>query len=238
MKSTTRLLLSLIPQKIKTTILLVENIYRNNSYAQEGEDLIIDKLLKYKKSGFYVDIGAHHPVKFSNTFIFYKRGWNGINVDAMPDSMKEFEKMRPRDINLQAAISNNNSEATFYIFNEPALNTLNAEEAKNKDNKNGYKIIRELKLKTLKLSEILDKQLLENQEIDFLSIDTEGNDLNVLKSNNWEKYKPKLVLVEDLKFKNIEDYYQSETYIFMKNLNYSVVAKTINTVFYQLNEGK
>lgn len=238
MKSTTRLLLSLIPQKIKTTILLVENIYRNNSYAQEGEDLIIDKLLKYKKSGFYVDIGAHHPVKFSNTFIFYKRGWNGINVDAMPDSMKEFEKMRPRDINLQAAISNNNSEATFYIFNEPALNTLNAEEAKNKDNKNGYKIIRELKLKTLKLSEILDKQLLENQEIDFLSIDTEGNDLKVLKSNNWEKYKPKLVLVEDLKFKNIEDYYQSETYIFMKNLNYSVVAKTINTVFYQLNEGK
>lgn len=238
MKSTTRLLLSLIPQKIKTTILLVENIYRNNSYAQEGEDLIIDKLLKYKKSGFYVDIGAHHPVKFSNTFIFYKRGWNGINVDAMPDSMKEFEKMRPRDINLQAAISNNNSEATFYIFNEPALNTLNAEEAKNKDNKNGYKIIRELKLKTLKLSEILDKQLLENQEIDFLSIDTEGNDLKVLKSNNWEKYKPKLVLVEDLKFKNIEDYHQSETYIFMKNLNYSVVAKTINTVFYRLNEGK
>lgn len=238
MKIITKIILKWIPQKYKNLISNDAFPYRNNSYSQEGEDLIIDKLLNYKKNGFYIDIGAHHPMKYSNTFIFYKRGWNGINVDAMPDSMKEFEKMRPRDINLQAAISNNNSEATFYIFNEPALNTLNAEEAKNKDNKNGYKIIRELKLKTLKLSEILDKQLLENQEIDFLSIDTEGNDLKVLKSNNWEKYKPKLVLVEDLKFKNIEDYYQSETYIFMKNLNYSVVAKTINTVFYQLNEGK
>jgi len=238
LKFTTRLLLSLIPEKLKKTILLVENIHRNNSYAQEGEDLIIDKLLKYKKSGFYVDIGAHHPVKFSNTLIFYKRGWKGINVDAMPDSMNEFEKLRPRDINLQAAISNNNSEETFYIFNEPALNTLNSEEAKSRNSKNVYKIIKELKLKTLKLSEILDTQLLENQEIDFLSIDTEGNDINVLKSNNWEKYKPKLVLVEDLKFKNIEDYQQSEIYIFMKNMNYSVVAKTINTVFYQLDEGK
>ncbi len=217
--------------------MLIENIYRNNSYAQEGEDLIIDKLLKYKKSGFYIDIGAHHPLKYSNTFIFYKRGWNGINVDAMPDCMKEFEKLRPRDKNLQAAISNNNSEETFYIFNEPALNTLNAEEAKSRDKKNVCKIVKEIKLKTIKLSEILDTQLSENQEIDFLSIDTEGNDLNVLKSNNWEKYKPKLVLVEDLKFKNIEDYHLSEMYIFMKNLNYSIVAKTINTVFYQLNQG-
>lgn len=238
MKISTKIFINILPKKLKYLIALETFPFRNNSYAQEGEDLIIDKLLKYKKSGFYVDIGAHHPVKFSNTFIFYKRGWNGINVDAMPDSMNEFEKIRPRDINIQAAISNNNSEETFYIFNEPALNTLNAEEAKNKDNKNGYKIIKELKLDTFKLLEILDNQLSENQEIDFLSIDTEGNDLNVLKSNNWEKYKPKLVLVEDLKFKNIEDYHQSEMYIFMKNLNYSIVAKTINTVFYQLNEGK
>lgn len=235
MKIITKILLKFIPQKYKNLILYDTFPFRNNSYSQEGEDLIIDKLLKYKKSGFYVDIGAHHPVKFSNTFIFYKRGWKGINVDAMPDSMNEFEKMRPRDINLQAAISNKKNNATFYIFNEPALNTLNAEEAKSKDNKNGYKIIKEIKLDTYKLSEILDVQLLENHEIDFLTIDTEGNDLNVLKSNDWEKYRPKLVIVEDLKLKNIEEYNQSEIFNYMKSLNYSIVAKTINTVFFQLN---
>jgi FkbM family methyltransferase len=235
LKIITKILLKCIPQKYKNLISQDIFPFRNNSYSQEGEDLIIDKLLKYKKSGFYVDIGAHHPVKFSNTFIFYKRGWKGINVDAMPDSMNEFEKMRPRDINLQAAISNKKNNATFYIFNEPALNTLNAEEAKSKDNKNGYKIIKELKLDTYKLSEILDVQLLENHEIDFLTIDTEGNDLNVLKSNDWEKYRPKLVIVEDLKFKNIEEYNQSEIFNYMKSLNYSIVAKTINTVFFQLN---
>ncbi len=236
MKIITKIILKWIPQKYKNLISNDAFPYRNNSYSQEGEDIIIDKLLNYKKSGFYIDIGAHHPIKYSNTYIFYKRGWNGINIDAMPDSMNEFIITRPNDINLQAAISNENTTLTFYIFNEPALNTLNSEEAKSKDNKNGYKIIKEIKLDTVKLSEILDIHLKKNQEIDFISVDTEGNDLNVLKSNDWEKYRPKFVLVEDLKFKNIEEYNQSEIFNYMKSLSYSIVAKTINTVFYQLNE--
>jgi FkbM family methyltransferase len=153
----------------------------------------------------------------------------------MPGSMNEFVKTRPNDINIQAAISNKNSNVTFYIFNEPALNTINSEEAKSKDGKNGYKIIKEIQVKTIQLSELISVHLDKNQEIDFMTIDTEGNDLNVLKSNNWEKYQPKLVLVEDLNFRNLEDYHQSEIYNFMKSLNYSIVAKTINTVFYQLN---
>lgn len=236
MKIITKIILKWIPQKYKNLISNDAFPYRNNSYSQEGEDIIIDKLLNYKKSGFYIDIGAHHPIKYSNTYIFYKRGWNGINIDAMPDSMNEFIITRPNDINLQAAISNENTTLTFYIFNEPALNTLNSEEAKSKDNKNGYKIIKEIKLDTYKLSEILAIHLGNNQEIDFISVDTEGNDLNVLKSNDWEKYRPKFVLVEDLKFKNIEEYNQSEIFNYMKSLSYSIVAKTINTVFYQLNE--
>lgn len=238
MKIITKLILKCIPQKYKNLISNDTFPYRNNSYSQEGEDIILDKLLKYKNKGFYIDIGAHHPMKYSNTFIFYKRGWNGLNIDAMPESMNEFKKIRSKDINLQAAISNENNNLTFYIFNEPALNTLNAEEAKSKDGKNGYKIIKEIKVNTIKLSELLAIHMENNQEIDFMSIDTEGNDLNVLKSNNWEKYRPQLIMVEDLKFKNIEEYNQSEIYNYMKSLNYSIVAKTINTVFYQLNAGQ
>ena len=70
-------------------------------------------------------------------------------------------------------------------------------------------------------------------EIDFFSIDTEGNDLNVLKSNNWTKYKPNLILVEDLKNRKIEDLINSDLSIFLNNYNYSIVAKTINTIIFK-----
>jgi len=237
LKIITKIILRIIPKRYKILISQDAFPYRNNSYSQEGEDLIIDKLLGYKKNGFYIDIGAHHPMKYSNTFIFYKRGWNGINIDAMPKSMNEFNKIRKRDINIEVAISDNEDKNFFYIFNEPAFNTLNKKEAFLKDNKNVDKIIETIEVKTEKLETILN-QCLVNQEIDFMSVDTEGNDLNVLKSNNWEKYRPQLIMVEDLKFKNIEEYNQSEIYNYMKSLNYSIVAKTINTVFYQLNAGQ
>ncbi len=208
--------------------------FLNNSYSQEGEDLIIDKLLGYKKSGFYVDIGAHHPLRFSNTAIFYERGWNGINIDAMPSGMLEFNRLRKRDINLELAISNVEEIMQFYIFNESALNTLNKAEAKSKDGKNGYYISKIIELKTIGLKEVLDRHIIDkNLEIDFFSIDTEGNDLNVLKSNNWTKYKPNLILVEDLKNRKIEDLINSDLSIFLNNYNYSIVAKTINTIIFK-----
>lgn len=59
------------------------------------------KSFRKKKIGFYVDVGAHHPMRFSNTYFFYRMGWSGINIDAMPGSMKEFKKYRRRDINLE-----------------------------------------------------------------------------------------------------------------------------------------
>ena len=79
--------------------------YRRTSYSQEGEDLILDRLLRRKPRGYYVDVGAFHPKKFSNTHLFYRRGWSGINIDATPGSMDEFRRVRPRDTNLEIAIS-------------------------------------------------------------------------------------------------------------------------------------
>jgi FkbM family methyltransferase len=234
LKITTRLFLAILPQKLKKLIAIETFPFRNNSYSQEGEDLIIDKLLGYKKNGFFVDIGAHHPLRFSNTAIFYKRGWKGINIDAMPDSMVEFNKLRKLDINLETAISNEEETKLFYIFNEPALNTLNKEEALSKDGKNGYKILQTIEVKTVKLKTVFN-QYIGNNEIDFISIDTEGNDLNVLKSNDWKKYKPKLILVEELKNKQFHDLINSELVTFLKEHNYSIVAKTINTLFFKLN---
>jgi hypothetical protein len=64
--------------------------YLNQSYSQEGEDMVLYRTFETVKEGFYVDVGAHHPDRFSNTYKFYKQGWRGINIDAMPGGMDPF----------------------------------------------------------------------------------------------------------------------------------------------------
>jgi FkbM family methyltransferase len=161
------------------------------AFSQEGEDLILNRIFSGKHQGFYIDIGAHHPVRFSNTYLFYKMGWRGINIDAMPGSMKPFQKHRSRDINLEVPINSTSTEIDFYIFNDPALNGFSKELSLKRDSESEiFKIEKTLKLKTYRLDEILNKHLPKNQPIDFMSVDVEGLDLEVLKSNNWEKYRP------------------------------------------------
>ncbi|MCW5198180.1 hypothetical protein VU06_00335 [Desulfobulbus sp. F3] len=100
-----------------------------------------------RKKGFYIDIGAHHPKRFSNTFYFYRQGWHGINIDAMPRSMELFNKIRPRDINIEAAISDEKVELTYYMFDEPALNTLSKESAEITKKNKRYILVCEKKSK-------------------------------------------------------------------------------------------
>ena len=207
--------------------------YHAKSYAQEGEDLMLARYFESKTGGFYIDVGAHHPQRFSNTYYFYNRGWRGINIDATPNSMDLFKKVRPKDINILAAISDKNGHMQFYEFNEPALNTLSKEVAESRENL-GYKIIRETRIETLPLKDVLDKNISPNQKIDFMSIDIEGEDLNALKSNDWSKYRPEIILVEILSPK--EDYTfvaNSDVEQYLKTQNYSFFAKSMNTYFFK-----
>src|SRR5690554_5496726 len=75
------------------------------NYSQEGEDQVLKRIFENQNSGFYVDIGAYHPFKYSNTMHFYRQGWRGINIDASKNSMVEFNKHRPKDINIELAVS-------------------------------------------------------------------------------------------------------------------------------------
>lgn len=209
--------------------------FQSISYSQEGEDLILKRFTKGKINGFYVDIGAHHPFRFSNTYLFYKQGWRGINVDAMPGSMEVFKKYRPHDINLEIPLSSKNQTLTYYLFNEPALNTFSAEEATKKDGLRGeYRITEKKNLQTFPLSYVLDNYLPSGQTIDFLSIDVEGLDFDVLSSNNWSRYQPSMILIESLN-NSLEDIKNNEIYTYLKQLDYSLVAKTFNTLFFKKN---
>jgi len=86
--------------------------------------MILRCLFASKFDGFYVDVGVHHPMRFSNTFLFYKRGWSGANTDATPGSMKPFRKWRPRDINIEAAIGKERTTMNFFEFADPAMNSF------------------------------------------------------------------------------------------------------------------
>jgi FkbM family methyltransferase len=208
--------------------------YHNISYSQDGEDIVIAELFKDKLEGFYVDVGAHHPQRFSNTYYFYLKGWSGINIDAMPGSMKIFDDLRSRDINLEIPISDKSEILTYYEFDEPALNSFSLPLSQERITTSNYKIVAETQLKTHTLAEVLDKYLPPKQTIDFLSIDVEGLDYQVVSSNNWDKYKPKVILVEDLELSSLKNINTSKVCLFLEERGYVLLAKTMRTLIFRL----
>lgn len=228
-----RSLLKKLPfvRRFYTFIKNIFKLYAIKSYSQEGEDLILQRILENQKRGFYVDVGAHHPFRFSNTYLFYKRGWRGINLDAMPNSMKIFAKYRPRDMNLEIPVGKDKEELTYYIFNEPALNTFDQSRVEDILNKREYTLMKKIQIQIRSLKSILDEYLPQGQGIDFMSIDVEGLDFEVLRSNDWAKYRPRILLVESTGGGGINEFFQSELGCFLSERGYEVFAKTFNTFF-------
>lgn len=223
---------------IKAYLLKILDLFRyRRSYSQDGEDMVLRSLMEdYPKGykGVFVDIGAHHPVRFSNTYFFYKKGWRGINVDAMPGSMNLFKWLRSKDVNLEVGVGPENDNLTFYCFDEPALNTFSEETALERDQNTRYKIIKKVEVPVMKLAEILETYL-SAPKIDLLSIDVEGLDHQVLMSNNWDKYRPVFILVEDNDFM-LTALDRSVTYQFLVNKGYELSGKTKRTLVFKLRE--
>ncbi|MCP4441160.1 MAG: FkbM family methyltransferase [Aureispira sp.] len=213
-------------------------LFANKSFSQDGEDMLLRAFYEGKKNykGFYVDIGAHHPYRFSNTAFFYKKKWRGINIEPTPSLMGAFQRVRKRDINLNIGISNSNSKLTFYEFNEPALNSFDKDLSKQRDqdSSNNYKIISEKEIQVNCLKDVLEKHLPKNQTIDFFNVDAEGRDLDVLESNDWNKFRPIYVLVEDLF--NAEDSSSSKIYSFMVGKGYRLVGRSKRTFLFEDNQ--
>lgn len=212
--------------------------YGKPSYSQEGEDMILARIFEEQTNGFYIDVGAHHPQRLSNTYYFYLQGWRGINIEPSPESMNIFNQIRPRDINLEVAISDVSELLTYYTFNESAINGFCKPIVDELSKTERFEIIAETSLQTYTLSQVLDDYLPNNQVIDFLNIDVEGLDYQVLKSNDWKKYRPKIVLVESLQPSSICKLdEQLELKIkFMQEQNYQLYCRTVDTLFFKENQ--
>ena len=182
----------------------------------EGEDLIISDLTKNIKNGFYVDAGCYHPLHLSNTYLLYKRSWNGINIDISEFSIKLFNYLRPNDVNINSAVSNTEKEISFYYQKKLSqLSTIKKEISNERMQGN----IKEKKIKSFKLNSILNQSKFKNRQIDFLNIDVEGADFEVLKSLDFTIYEPKIICIEIME-KNI---FESEIYNFLRDINYKKI---------------
>jgi FkbM family methyltransferase len=194
-----------------------------SSHSQFGEDMILRSIFKDKKNGFYVDIGAHHPIYYSNTFHFYQKGWRGLNIDATPGSMKLFKYLRKKDINIEACLgSQNGEEVSFFVFDKSSLNTFDPEMAKKATSLG--KVLKTYVFKTKTLEKCLEESVPENQQIDFLSIDVEGMDEKILRSNNWKRFSPKVIIFEShlLTLENIQN---EEFAKYLNEVGYSIIGK-------------
>lgn len=231
---TIQTLLKLIPDFLKRRIITQSADSGILTFSQEGEDRLIERILGKKHYGIYVDVGAHHPSTISNTYYFYRMGWRGINIDAMPGAMALFDQVRPYDINIEQPISDEIAELEYFMFNSAELNTFDAKNAAIFLSYPNVKLLNKITLKTNTLAKVLEQNLpkLGGKEIDFLSVDVEGLDLKVLKSNDWTKFRPNLILVEDL-FADVMKSYQGEISTYLTSVDYQMIAKTQNTLFFK-----
>ena len=202
---------------------IIHNIYikhkffiKKKSYAMNNEDTAILDYFKDRKNGFYVDVGCYHPIHRNNTYLLYKKNWNGINIDTSQFSIDLFDYMRPKDLNYNCAISNKNEIIKLFYQKELSqLSTIESDQAKTVFQGN----IKEKNIQAFTLDEILNKGKYKYSKIDFLDIDVEGADLKVLEGLSFDQFKPELVCVEI----HAQETKQSDIYKFLINKNYELL---------------
>jgi FkbM family methyltransferase len=202
----------------------IQKIYKNkipnSHYAEFAEDVMVNRIFKNLKTGFYLDIGAYHPFKGSLTHNLYAKGWSGMNFDLSKTSIDLFDIARSRDININCAISDFTGE-TFYYENS----SINQQNSLINQNPNQKKI----KIKSYQLNEILILNNVNN--IDYINIDTEGNELKVLKGIDFKKINPYLFTIEDNSFDS-NDEIKKEKINFMEQKNYQLINIIGVTMFF------
>lgn len=208
--------------------------WEKKSFSQSGEDLIIKFIFDLIgiKNPTYIDIGAHHPFYLNNTAIFYENGSRGINIEPDPSLYSLFPKYRKLDINLNCGISDKDGELMLNILNAPTLNTFSDEEANKIVSENNFKITNRIPIKVYNLNTLL-KKYCNDVFPDFMNVDVEGLDEEIIKSINYEKHKPIVICLETISYSETGNGKKNNEIIgYLKEKGYLVFADTyLNTIF-------
>ena len=201
-------------------------------YSQTGEDAILAHLLFGCDSGFYVDVGAFHPVTLSNTYYFYQRGWMGINIEPTPGQIALFKKLRPRDINLASAVSRARGRIRLTTFNEPAVNSADKQMIDRHIKTGQFHPTGEIVVEAYPLAEILENYIPPGKELTFLSVDVEGMELEVLESNDWDRFRPRFIAVEWLEPPSVKVAMSTGVHDFLEQQEYELICKSPATLIF------
>ena len=214
-------------------------IYCSGSFSQYGEDLILDHLLSTinQQHFSYLDIGANHPCRLSNTFYFYRKGYSGVLIEPDPSLFRQLKRKRSKDIILNCGVSIDGaaSQQTLYIMNLNVLNTFSQEEAIRIEQTTPYYVKETISIDVIPVDSIIHKYF--SSIPFFLSIDTEGLDLDILKRINFSSIRPLALVAETLTFDPSNGGKKISGIIdFLISQNYLVFADTrCNTIFVDAN---
>ncbi|WP_439697078.1 FkbM family methyltransferase [Mucilaginibacter sp. AW1-7] len=206
------------------------------TYAQCGEDrilLTIFQALGIEKPS-YIDVGANHPANLNNTYLFYLQGSTGINVEADPDLLEAFNRQRPRDVNINVGVGLEASDTLdFFVMSNRVLNTFSREEADRIAAYGTYTVQSVRKIKVVPLQTIVDTYFAMGNGPDFISIDVEGLDYEILKTLDLSKYTRTVFCVETLSYTEDNSAAKNEAIAAYFAANgFFVYADTyINTIF-------
>ncbi len=200
---------------------------RRQYYSQFGEDAVLGELFgRRKRKGTYIDVGCYHPRKHSNTFMFYKRGWRGILIDIEKSKTIACKLVRPGDVVLHAGVSNISGFARYYAPKRFSVLTSLSQR------RSDFKPIGDIECVTL--TELLDTHL-THTTIDLLSVDVEGHDLNVLRSLDFSKYRPGVIVIESWDATDVMAIQKGDINRFLEPLGYGLKAWVGLSLIYQIN---
>jgi len=207
------------------------------SFSCEGEDLIIDKLFGNQRMGYYIDIGAYKPVRSSNTFKFYLKGWRGALIEPNPKFKFWANIIRNRDeilsLGIDPGLKDSITERKLFIYsNYPSNNTISEEALKNNLEALGRKHDKELILKFVGVEYLVKNTKIFKNDIDFMSIDVEGIEANLIESIvDVNKIKPKVICIEQI-HSSFEQIIQTDIYKILFKNGYILLAKTVLNAIY------
>jgi FkbM family methyltransferase len=168
------------------------------SFSQNGEDIVISLILGNERhnKGMVLDIGAHHPFRFSNTYMLYLEGWRGVNIDPNSDLIDLFKRYRPEDKSLAVAVGTKPGTVRYFKYEEGAYNNIRSDD----ENEvwGGHppsRLISEETVECMSVHQILEEHV-GSKKFDLLNIDIEGKDLEVLQAIDFNRFRPKAITVE------------------------------------------
>jgi FkbM family methyltransferase len=174
-------------------------LHYRRSYSQCGEDVIARTVFDILGIAHpvYLDIGAHHPSFLNNTYLFYREGSRGISVEPDPELHAKFLGTRARDLNLNVGVGPAPGQLDLYVMSSRTLNTLSESEARKYESQ-GYAILGKRSVPVVTINQLLDEHL--RRAPDFLSVDVEGLDFEILSTLDYQRYRPVLICVETIVF--------------------------------------